>query len=169
MEENDNGTGAWKDLGTSWVIVCTHLTENPRQHWFDVVNSTSHVTEGYLCDTCARAGFRTLTPQILEPLSIESARKLREGMPGGIGDAPIDEEYTNQMRALARYLNDFFNGDAPPDKRETGFVLLVFKFDPFTGRANYISNGARREDIIALFKEQIAAMEGRVPPDTGTA
>jgi hypothetical protein len=37
---------------------------------------------------------------------------------------------------------------------------MVFPFDSFDGRANYISN-ARREDVIVLLKEQLARFEGQ--------
>jgi hypothetical protein len=51
---------------------------------------------------------------------------------------------------------------APPaQERETGFVLLVFPFGEKEGRANFISNGADRKDIVTLFREMIARFEGQ--------
>ena len=67
------------------------------------------------------------------------------------GDAPIEPEYHDKMVRLA-------NGD------KKGFVLLVFPFGEKAGRCNYISNGAAREDIVTLFKEQIKRFEGQ--PET---
>jgi hypothetical protein len=92
-----------------------------------------------------------------------------------LGDAPIEEKYRAQMNALARTLDEVFNGeDANPhllhkeDKRKVGFVLLVFPYNDHEGRCNYISNGADRRDIVALFKEQIKRFEGQ-PDLKGTA
>ena len=51
--------------------------------------------------------------------------------------------------------------------RETGFVLMVFKFGD-EGRCNYISNGADRDDVVALMKEMIARFQGQ-PQLKGTA
>jgi hypothetical protein len=77
------------------------------------------------------------------------------------GDAPIEPEYIEMMKATAQALDKLFNGDAKGHERETGFVLLVFPFNEKDGRCNYISNGAAREDVVTLFKEQIARFEGQ--------
>jgi hypothetical protein len=61
-----------------------------------------------------------------------------------------------------------FNGKAKGNDKKTGFVLLVFPFNDNEGRCNYISNGADRRDIVALFKEQIKRFEGQ-PDMTGRA
>jgi hypothetical protein len=74
-----------------------------------------------------------------------------------IGDGPI-ETYRVQMTDMARFINEYFNGDAKGDARETGFVLLVFPFGNKEGCCNYISNGAEREDIKTLFRKQIGAL-----------
>lgn len=76
-------------------------------------------------------------------------------------DSEIEQKYRDQMNALARGIDEIFNGDTKGKERQTGFVLLVFPFEGFDGRANYISNGASREDIVALFKEMIARFEGQ--------
>lgn len=85
-----------------------------------------------------------------------------------LGDAPIQPEYLAQMNALARALDETFNGTARGSARKTGFVLLVFPFNDHEGRANYISNGVNRADIVTLFKEQIARFQGQ-PELKGTA
>jgi hypothetical protein len=77
-----------------------------------------------------------------------------------LGDAPIEPEYHEAMVELAKLLNEFFNGNLRGNERRTGFVLLVFPFHDHAGRANYISNGADRNDIITLFTEQIARFKG---------
>lgn len=84
-----------------------------------------------------------------------------------LGDAPIEDKYRKDMEMLAKTLDVMFNGHATGDARKTGFVLLVFPFGD-GGRANYISNGANRDDIVALFKEQIKRFEGQ-PEVKGTA
>jgi hypothetical protein len=71
-----------------------------------------------------------------------------------LGNAPIEEEYRQQMNAIAQVLDETFNGDARGNDRKTGFVLLVFPYGDQSGRCNYISNGADRRDIIKLLREQ---------------
>jgi hypothetical protein len=80
--------------------------------------------------------------------------------PPQLGDAPIEPEYIEKMNAIARVLDETFNGEARGKHRKVGFVLLVFPFEHHEGRANYISNGADRKDIVTLMKEQIARFEG---------
>jgi hypothetical protein len=78
-----------------------------------------------------------------------------------LGDAPIDPEYREQMNALARVLDEYFNGEAKGQDRKAGFVLLVFPFGSHDGRCNFISNGADRKDLVTLFKEMTARFEGQ--------
>lgn len=78
-----------------------------------------------------------------------------------LGDAPIETQYVEKMNAIAKALDELFNGDVEGDARQTGFVLLVFPFGEKEGRCNYISNGADRRDIVTLFKEQIKRFEGQ--------
>ena len=75
-----------------------------------------------------------------------------------LGDAPIEDAYIQQMQAVAHALDEAFNGDKHGDERSTGFVLLVFPFGSKEGRCNYISNGADRDDVVTLLREQIAAV-----------
>lgn len=86
-----------------------------------------------------------------------------------LGDAPIEDAYRTLMNGVARELDRIFNGD-DLTTRETGFVLLVFPMVDSTGegRCNFISNGADRKDIVALFKEMIARFEGQ-PQQHGNA
>ena len=82
--------------------------------------------------------------------------------PERLGDAPIEEQYRDKMQALARMLDQFFNGEAKGDERSTGFVLMVFPFgEEVTGRCNYISNGADRKDVVALMTEMIGRFKGQ--------
>jgi hypothetical protein len=83
------------------------------------------------------------------------------------GDAPIDDQYRDKMRRLAQALDSILNDGATGDDRKTGFCLMVFPFEAFEGRANYISN-ANREDIVILLKEQLRRFEGQ-PELKGTA
>lgn len=85
-----------------------------------------------------------------------------------LGDGPIQDEYPAEMHDLARFIDEIFNGPAPRPTSKTGFVLLVFPFGTTEGRANFISNGARRKDIVTLFKEMIARFEGQ-PELSGNA
>ena len=88
--------------------------------------------------------------------------------PYELGDAPIEAEYDLMMKSMAVALNEMFNGQAKGKDRKTGFVLLVFPFEGFDGRCNFVSNGADRRDIVTLFKEMIARFEGQ-PEIKGTA
>jgi hypothetical protein len=85
-----------------------------------------------------------------------------------LGDAPIEPEYLDMMNQIAHGLDQIFNGDKRGSDRNTGFVLLVFPFGEKEGRCNYISNGADRQDIVTMFKEQIKRFEGQ-PELKGTA
>lgn len=76
-----------------------------------------------------------------------------------LGDEPIEGRYVEQMNAVARGLDEIFNGDKVGDERTTGFVLLVFPFGEKEGRCNYISNGADRGDVVTLLREQLKRFE----------
>ena len=78
-----------------------------------------------------------------------------------LGDAPIEEAYYRQMNAIAAALDETFNGGAKHPDKQVGFVLLVFPYGDKSGRANFISNGADRRDIVTLFKEMIQKFEGQ--------
>lgn len=73
-----------------------------------------------------------------------------------LGSGPIDPEYLEMMKDLARLIDYGFNGDAKPKK--TGFILLVFPFNE-GGRCNYLSN-ADRADVVTMLKEQLSYFEG---------
>jgi len=86
-----------------------------------------------------------------------------------LGDAPIEPQYVESMRAIASVLDETFNGGLKGADRPTGFVLLVFPFgDKFDGRCNFISNGADRRDVVTLMREMIARFEGQ-PESQGRA
>ena len=83
-----------------------------------------------------------------------------------LGDGPIEEAYSVQMKSLATLIDRVFNGALRGKDRKVGFVVLLFEFGD-TGRANYISN-ANRADVVALLKEQLARFEGQ-PEIKGSA
>jgi len=86
-----------------------------------------------------------------------------------LGDAPIEPALLDLMNEVADGLDTIFNGTACGDARPTGFVLLTFPYgDRRSGRCNFISNGADRKDLIALFKEMIFRFEGGAKTE-GTA
>lgn len=74
-----------------------------------------------------------------------------------LGDQPIEPKLEDMMNALARGINEVLN---EPGQKKNGFCLMVFPFEGFEGRANYISN-ASRKDIIVLLKEQLARFQGQ--------
>jgi hypothetical protein len=83
----------------------------------------------------------------------------------GLGDAPIEKAYEQKMNELAMFIDKYFNDDF--NDKKIGFCLMVFPFEGFNGRANYISN-AQRSDIVTLLKEQIKRFEG-MADQTGRA
>jgi hypothetical protein len=85
-----------------------------------------------------------------------------------LGDGPVDQDQHEKMVATVHALDELFNGQVGGPGRKTGFVLMVFPFEGFDGRCNYMSNGASREDIVVLMKEMIARFEGQ-PEIKGTA
>lgn len=87
---------------------------------------------------------------------------------GGLGDAPIEARFRDQMQSVAAGLDEIFNGTARGRDKKVGFVLLVFPYGESSGRCNYISNGADRRDIVTMLKEQIARFEGQ-PDVSGKA
>lgn len=76
-----------------------------------------------------------------------------------IGDAPIETRFKKVMQAIAQSLDQVLNNDMQlGGKRTTGFVLMVFPFDDFDGRCNYISS-ADRKDMIKVLREQLRRFE----------
>lgn len=68
---------------------------------------------------------------------------------------------TQAKGSLAQGIDEALNGNAKGNARKVGFVLLVFPYEGHEGRANYISNGADRRDIVVLMKGQIKRFEGQ--------
>ena len=88
-----------------------------------------------------------------------------------LGDGPLQQEIESNMRVLAQFLDFQFNGEENviAGRRQWGFVVMLFPFnEAFSGRCNYISNGADRKDIVVLMKEMIARFEGQ-PRTEGNA
>jgi hypothetical protein len=79
-----------------------------------------------------------------------------------LGDAPIEDQYYQMMSALMRTIDEFINGPKGPDYiKRNGIVIMMFPFEGFDGRCNYMSNGASRQDIVILMREMIARFEGQ--------
>lgn len=81
-----------------------------------------------------------------------------------IGDGPIEPALRDMMNALAKGIDDILNPERP---KRNGFILMVFPFEGFDGRCNYISSADRKE-VIILLKEQLARFEG-MPEASGKA
>lgn len=81
-----------------------------------------------------------------------------------LGDAPVEAEYHERMTAIMQTLDEFLNGGAKGDARQTGIVVMMFPYGETAGRCNYMSNGANRQDVVTLMKEMIARFEGQ--PET---
>lgn len=77
-------------------------------------------------------------------------------------DEMIEAKYRAQMQGVAEALDSTFNGTAKYPNKKVGFVLLLFEYGHHDdGRANYISNGVDRKDIVCLMREMIARFEGQ--------
>jgi len=76
------------------------------------------------------------------------------------GDAPVEERYREEMATVMRAINFYLNGDTPIPERKVACIVMMFNFGEGPGRANYMSNGIDRRDVITLMKEQIARFEG---------
>ena len=83
-----------------------------------------------------------------------------------LGDAPIQLEAREQLRAIALAIDDFLNGKTRP--RKWAFLCIMTEFGTTDGRANYISN-APREDVVVMLREQLRRFEGQAEPPTGHA
>ena len=83
-----------------------------------------------------------------------------------LGDAPVEAGVHEQMEAVMGAVSDFINPPGTPKK--WGVVIMMFPFEGFDGRCNYMSNGADRRDIVTLMKEMIQRFEGQ-PEASGRA
>jgi hypothetical protein len=72
------------------------------------------------------------------------------------------EQHRLIMETIAEWVDKLLNGEDALDgkiERKTGFVLLVYPFRDESGRCNYISNGASREQVAQFMREQIRVFE----------
>lgn len=78
----------------------------------------------------------------------------------------MTETTSEVMRVLAQAIDSFLNGDERGlvDERQIVFALLVFPLSqPEGARTNWVSNGERKDMIVAL-KEIVARFEGQAGP-----
>ena len=84
-----------------------------------------------------------------------------------LGSGPVQQEYQQMLRAVMKTIDEFCNPPGQPKKH--GIVIMMFPFGEGEGhRTNYMSN-CKREDIITLFKEQLAYFEGMPDDQSGRA
>lgn len=80
---------------------------------------------------------------------------------------PIDPAFHAEMNALAKALDEMFNGrDCKAEDKKVGFFLTTFEMNA-PGRFNYISN-ADKLDVRAMLKEITARIEGRLAQTSET-
>lgn len=76
--------------------------------------------------------------------------------------SPIQPDAHGPMNKLARDIDRGLSGRAKGKAKRYGFILLVAEFNKIEdGRVNYVSNG-ERADMIAMLREYLARVEGRV-------
>jgi len=89
-----------------------------------------------------------------------------------MNDQEFDQEKAHRdgMQRLAFELDQLLNGVLIGQNRQIGFVALMFPFGQHSNGAqvNFVTNGANRDDVIALFKAMLARLEGQ-PETVGTA
>jgi len=81
-----------------------------------------------------------------------------------------DEERRNStlaaMEAIAKGVDTVLNGkDAVEGRapRKTAFVLLLYPWGDTSGRTNYITNSATRDEVTKMFEQQIRVFKGEAP------
>jgi len=89
--------------------------------------------------------------------------KRRRAHPQSADHGPIDPALHDLMNALAKTLDEVFNGiDCPASEKKIGFFLTTFNFGE-EGRFNYISN-ADKLDVRTMLKDILARIEARLQP-----
>lgn len=89
------------------------------------------------------------------------------GAPLGSDPGPIQQDLHDLMNAVARGLDDVFNGeDCKPEDKRVWFFLAAGNFaqgtdEPETNRFNYISN-ADKLDVRATLHDVLARLEARM-------
>jgi len=81
-----------------------------------------------------------------------------------LSEQKIDMSLPEALQSLALALDRILNGEQNVSgelkaERKNGFVLMLFPFDDKSGKCNYITNGASREDVKRMFETQIEALE----------
>jgi hypothetical protein len=85
-----------------------------------------------------------------------------------LGDAPVEADMHGALTHIARALDRVLNGEARGAERPIGFLLLTFPFGDRSERANFVSNGADRRDVVVLLRELISRFQGQ-PEASGRA
>lgn len=79
-----------------------------------------------------------------------------------MSEQQIQQKFQEQMSAIARAIQEIFNGPVPVEKSKVGFALLVFDMEVKPeNRTNYMSN-VNRKDMLNAMKEFIARAEGHI-------
>lgn len=71
------------------------------------------------------------------------------------------EPTRERLNIIAEALDKAFNGTLHGEDRVTGFVLLTFPIGAENTRCNYVSNGVDRKEMVAMFKELAARLDGQ--------
>jgi len=79
---------------------------------------------------------------------------------------PLDPAWADAMTGVMQVLDHSFNGDLKAPDKKVGIVILMFPYgEAASGRTNYISNGAQREDMVLLLRELADRFEGTHPEE----
>ena len=65
------------------------------------------------------------------------------------------------MQVVMSTLDGLMNGDKRREDRDIGIVVLMFPYGSGERNCNFISNGARRDDLAIMFRELAARLEGQ--------
>lgn len=152
-------TGEFDDFADTHVCPITQLHDELMQAGF--TKFAARVREGEFDASREESDAWAASPDGQEAYRRLVGDRTRPQQSHTMGDAPIEQQYAEQMRSVGRTLDMVFNGQVGGPGRKTGFILLVFPFGEQEGRCNYISNGANREDVVVMLKEQIKRFEGQ--------
>jgi len=78
---------------------------------------------------------------------------------------PIEQPFNKLMVDVMGILDTHMNPGLKAPNKKIGIVMLVFPYGDDSGRSNYISNGASREDMIKMFRELADRFEGTHPEE----
>jgi hypothetical protein len=122
--------------------------------------ATRGVGRGFGRPRQRRRGEMTAAGTATFPLSSHFRARLacRKPAKGGLVPSRKDADELNEpwfrreMKAIGAVLDKWLNRDIPGRNRRFGFALVVFPFGKNKARCTYVSNGAKRKEVVAMLR-----------------